>query len=221
MPLGDKTEKKGEYAKIVRIAPNAATSKGFQATLTLPSAKSFNGDSDFINFYCGINGFECGISTGKRIEFYSGGVYKWHWVVAGQTVSGPMDYKDGDQVSILLAIDETQGNKLVFRVNQVQKFITTAAYNASADNRFMIGAAQSAMYSNGNLVAWNLTHNQVTVSAMKYKDTNNVWQTITSANAAYDSYNTPLSVKPADFPPISNYTVTAALGNAMLYAAIK
>lgn len=57
-----------EYVKLVRINTEDSTTKGFQAKIKLPSAKLLPLTYDYINFYCGLGQFKCGISCGNKPE---------------------------------------------------------------------------------------------------------------------------------------------------------
>ena len=208
-----------EYAKFVRVAPTSSSTKGFQVTLKLPSSKALVGQEDYINFYCGLHGLECGISTKNHPDFKVGGALKWRWFVNGTSkATGSPEYSDGSTITLLLAIDESQNNRIVFKVNGVQKFISPESYSAIDNSRLIIAALQ-AVGIKRPLAAWKLTHAQVTASAMKYKTSNNTWQNITNNNAAWDKFNAPTDQ--ATFPAIQNYTVSPNLASSTIYASIK
>lgn len=99
-----------EYAKFAKIYPTTGryTNQGFQARVTLPSSKSLPQGGSYINTYCGMAGFECGVSVKYAPEFKDSrtGTYQWHWFANGPEGlhDGPMcEYRDGDSVHIAAA----------------------------------------------------------------------------------------------------------------------
>lgn len=212
-----------EYAKFVKVLANDTNARGFQTTLKLPSAKTMSHDYDFINFYVGLHGFECGISTKRSSDFYVSGEYKWHWFVNGpEQASGPMEFSEGDTITILLAIDESQSNKIVFKVNGVTKFTSsTSGYSGTDNARLIIGCAQSTGTALP-LAPWGVFHNQVEAAAMKYKNSSAAWVDITSSNAAVTKFRTPGPevVSDANNPDPDYYTKTDII-NSTIYASLK
>ncbi len=210
-----------EYAKVVKVLANVSTARGFQASLTLPNSKTLPHDDDFINFYVGVHGFECGISTAKRPAFYVDGEYKWHWFVNGpESASGSMDFSDGDSVTILLATDQSQSNKIVFKVNGVQEFISDTMGYGGTNNARLIVACLQATGVTLPLASWTVSHSTVTAAAMKYKDSSNNWLNITSSNTLYTNVYWPTNVSEQNIPTPRYYTASGSITNSTITASI-
>lgn len=211
----------GEYAKIVKVYTTVAA-RGFRATVVLPSKKTNNNPGDFINFYCALAGFECGLST-KAPEPL------WGWFV-----NAPGTYKDttlvpqysnGTTKTIALYIGSDEYMR--FDVDGVNKFTSGSKYNTVAGGqpnnsaRFVVGAAQvvnSTSNPNEYTAPWRIYHEQVFVDNMQYLDSGNVWQSINSRNSTYLVKHTPESITP---PSPVNYRATFYLDNSQFYASLK
>ena len=95
-----------EYAKLVKIKTNNLSDKGFKAKIQLPSSKTLTGPYDYINFYCGLESYECGISCKDASGWKENGVLKWRAFANGEsdpTYHGKL-FNDGDIVTISLAV---------------------------------------------------------------------------------------------------------------------
>ena len=118
-----------EYAKLVRVTNGNTTDRGFQAKITLPVYKDLTNKYVYAYFavYCGLGNFECGIST--KSDFIQNDVIKWHWFVHspdGNYDSGNMLYSDSSTVHI--SLEANTNNKIVFKVNGNQAFISTSNF---------------------------------------------------------------------------------------------
>lgn len=203
----------GEYAKFFRVQANTKNAKGFSALITLPCSKSFGHEGDFINFYCGLGPFECGIST-KRNAAFSG---KWHWFANALAASGepvnmlaPVQYKDGEEVEICLMIDETADNKIKFKVNRRTVHTSKFSYSGQANSRLIIACAQATSDGDRPLAPWGIFHKEVTAAQIKYKNGFNTWRGITLKNASCDLWRLPgpEDVPAEEFPEPQLYQVS-------------
>lgn len=189
-----------------------------QATLQLPSAKSFYGHSDFINFYCAFGDFEAGISTNS--DPLDNPNAKWHWFVNGaeKNNTSPWIYNDGDTIHIKLVLNDTT-KKMEFYVNHQLVWTSSKTYSLSNSNaRFVVGCAQQSTGITSPLKEWNLTHNQVTIFDLMYKSTSDSqWKNMSSLNGYTDYFHCPSGVQP--YPTPVDYTFTE-IGNP-IYASIK
>lgn len=211
----------GEYAKGVRQKVNKVT-RGVQATFTVPSAKSFYGDWDFINFYLGLGGFECGVSTKRTAPDGN-----WHWTMNslhGVVKGGEWTIKDGEKVNLKLCLDDVT-NEMLFFVNGVKvyplagdkKVYSTNGFN---DGRFIVASAQQSTGIKDPLAEWKVLHNQVYCEKMIYKDNNKVWQNCSASNIVTELFHNPTNVSP--YPTPVDYTITALNGSpSYFYASLK
>lgn len=203
-----------EYAKFVKVLATGTSNRGFQAKLTLPSSTTMLGGSNYINFYCGVAGWECGISK-------PAGQTNWHWFVNnanGETnpASQPFNYPNGSQVTIKLYLDDTT-NKARFDVNGVNVFESQNTYSGSNDARLIFGACQTTYTTlPPTLPAWQISHTQVKAENMMFKNSSKTWVAVTGTNAAASAFHTPSMTTPA---PV-DYTYTATLGSALITASI-
>lgn len=210
-------DQKVEYAKVVKVLATGSN-RGFQTQLTLPSATTMTDGGSYINFYCGLAGFECGISK-------PGGQTKWHWFVNnanGETnpPSQPFIYSDGSNVTIKLYIDDTT-SKINFAVNGAIVHTSTNTYSSASDARLIIAACSTSWVPTAvpsPLPAWNVWHNQVVGASMKYKNATNAWINVTSSNSTATPSHTPNVTTPV---PV-NYTYDAnSLNLSTIYASLK
>jgi hypothetical protein len=209
-----------EYAKFVRLyAPTADhVGRGMQAQFKLPSTKSLGGEYDYINFYCGIGGYEIGISTARKPLFLSNGVYKWHWFVNTKIIGEnplmeqPVQFSDGDTVTIKILLDPTT-NKLNFYLNGSSSpvYVGTKVYTSLPDCRVVLGASQSSGF-NAPLAAWRIFHDNVTVSNIYYRNTADTW--VPMASGELSAFHKPTQVSDANTPAPLNY-LTSANGSHM------
>ena len=204
-----------EYAKFVRLyAPTTnGAGRGMQAQFKLPSTKSLVGSYDYINFYCGIGGYEIGISTSIKPLFLSGGVYKWHWFVNtsnGDTtvLDQPVQFVEGDTITVKILLDATT-NKLNFFLNgsTTPVYVGSQVYTGTLDNcRIVMGAGQ-ASGTVAPLTAWRIFHDNVTVSNIYYRNASNTWVAMTSGTL--DAFHEPSTVSDANTPAPLNYLTSA------------
>ncbi|WP_342437968.1 hypothetical protein NSS79_01235 [Paenibacillus sp. FSL L8-0436] len=208
-----------EYAKFVRLyAPTEkARGRGMQAQFKLPSTKLLGGEYDYINFYCGIGGYEIGISTARTPLFLSNGVYKWHWFVNTsnddhKVENQPVQFNDGDTVTIKILLDPTT-NKLNFYLNGSSSpiYIGTQVYKFLPDCRIVLGASQSSGFK-APLAAWRVFHDNVTVSNIYYRNTADTW--VSMASGTLTAFHHPEGVSDANTPAPLNY-LTSANGSHM------
>ena len=206
-----------EYAKLVKIKTDNLTDKGFKAKLTLPSSKTLVREWDYINFYVGIGGYECGISCRNQPDWKQNGVLKWRVFANGEggTTYGNL-YADGATVTI--SIEKNAQNKIDFKVNDVvvKAFSTT---NPTIENsaRLIFASSQSTGYT-PPLVAWDVLHDQVRAYEMKYKNSSDTWVAFTTGSKVV-AEEWPLGVATPDG---RKYILDkASIGNAEVYASLK
>ncbi len=174
-----------EYAKLVCVNTGSQANKGFQAVIRLPIYKDLPCEWDYINYYCGLGNFECGVSTANRAEFKQKGELKWHWFTNtpdGQS-SGDTLFADGTTIPICLERDAN--DQVVFQVFGATVYTslkTFKEYN-SQDNpaRLILAASQSSPITDP-LLPWRIRQFQVVASSMKYKDSSGVWQDMVDAS---------------------------------------
>lgn len=212
-----------EYAKFVRLyAPTTNyEGRGFQAKIKLPTTKSLGGSDDYINYYVGIGGYECGVSTARRDKFKDPvtGNYRWHWFVNTsnndkKVDDAPMEFDDGDTVTLKLYLDDNS-NKAVFLVNDVKKYEGSIVYTKLNENRLVFGAYQ-ASGTTLPLTAWRVFQNNVTASNIYYKNTNKTWVPMTSGIPS--RFYKP-DVSSANMPDPDNWT-SSSLSGGILTASI-
>lgn len=174
-----------EYAKLVRIKTDNLTDRGFKAKLKLPSSKTLPRIWDYINFYVGINGYECGISIADRPEFKPNGTWKWRIFANGEGstkngVNSADFFNDGDIVTLSIELNEQ--NKVVFKVNDVvfRSFNNTVT-DVVNSARLVIATNQDTGYT-PPLKQWSVFHDQVRAYEMKYKNSSNNWVAFTMGN---------------------------------------
>ncbi|MNW45878.1 hypothetical protein D3C74_231500 [compost metagenome] len=207
-----------EYAKFAKIHPTTGryTNQGFQARVTLPSSKSLPQGGSYINTYCGMAGFECGVSVKYRADFKDSrtGTYQWHWFVNGpEQDEGPMcEYRDGDSVHIKLV--RLDNKHVEFWVNGARKFTSVNAYGESTyatDDtcaRYIIASEITRWDAlPSSLPKWNLSFSRLQISEMMFKDSHGSWINVNSGNATARLSHTPVQLtapSPADFNGVSN-----------------
>lgn len=183
-------EKSYEYAKFLKIHPDTGryTNLGFQAYVTLPSSKSLPQGGSYINAYCGMAGFECGISVKYRSDFKDSrtGTYQWHWFVNGpEQKDGPMcEYRDGEKVHIkLLRLKEN--DHVQFIVDGDEKFTSAYAYGKNTFKtddtcaRFIIGSEITRWDTlPSSLPPWNLSFSRIEISDMRFKKATGAWKDV-------------------------------------------
>ena len=207
-----------EYAKLVKSKTDNLSDRGFQAKIKLPSSKTLPRVYDYINFYCGIDSYECGLSCKDNSAWKQGGVLKWRVFANGNgaTTYGSTLYADGSTVKISLELDTS--NKVVYKVNDVViKTFATPLNNITNSARLIFGALQYTGYT-PPLKVWDVKHNQVYASEMKYKNSSNNWIAFTNGS----------KVTTEEWPPGvptpdgRKYTVDkASIGSSKLYASLK
>lgn len=206
-----------EYAKLVKIKTNNVSDKGFKAKLQLPSSKTLTGPYDYINFYCGLESYECGISVKDNSDWKENGVLKWRAFANGEggTTYGP---KFSDGATVTISLEKNAQNKMEFRVNDslvktFEKPLTTVQNSA----RLILAAYQATGYT-PPLKPFNVKHNQVRAYEMKYKNSSNNWVAFTSgSNVTTEEW--PLGVGTPD-GKVYNLDKTS-IGNAEVYASLK
>ncbi|MBE7901114.1 hypothetical protein G7L40_27015 (plasmid) [Paenibacillus polymyxa] len=201
-------EKSYEYAKFAKIHPDVGryTNLGFQAYVTLPSSKSLPQGGSYINTYCGMAGFECGISVKYRSDFMDSrtGTYQWHWFANGPEgqIDGPMcEYRDGEKVHIKLV--RLENDHVQFIVDGDEKFTSKHAYGENTFKtddtcaRFIIGS-EITRYPTlpSSLPQWNLSFSRLQISDMRYKKASGAWKDVNSANATARLSHTPVELTP-------------------------
>lgn len=208
-----------EYAKFAKIHPTSGryTNTGFQARVALPSSKSLPQGGSYINTYCGMAGFECGVSVKYAPEFFDSktGTYQWHWFANGPEGqhNGPYNqFRDGDSAHIkLLRLDN---GKVQFIVNGNPEFTSTKTYGESTYRtdetcaRYIIGS-EITRYSTlpSSLPKWNLPFSRLQISEMMFKNSDGSWINVNSGNAVANLAHTPSGVStpaPVDFNGVSN-----------------
>ncbi|AET59437.1 hypothetical protein HPL003_13430 [Paenibacillus terrae HPL-003] len=208
-----------EYAKFAKVHPTSGryTNTGFQARVALPSSKSLPQGGSYINTYCGMAGFECGVSVKYAPDFYDSrtGTYQWHWFANGPEgpFDGPMkQYRDGDSVHIkLVRLDD---GHVQFIVNGTEKFTSAKTYGASSYRtddtcaRYIIGTEITRWDARpSSLPKWNLSFSRLQISEMMFKNAGGSWINVNSGNAVANLAHTPLGVStpsPVDFNGVSN-----------------
>lgn len=202
-----------EYAKFVRLNFLSANSRGCRTVLSLPRNKSMAHDGDFINFYCGLGPFECGIST-KRNPFFS---ERWHWFANALPESGepinmkaPPVFKDGDTIKIALFVDENCGGKIKFLVNGRMVHISRYSYKGQNNARLVLACAQATRSTEHPLAPWGIYHDWVIASQVEYKNAFHVWREISAQKTTVDVFRLPgpKQVPDAACPKPSLYTIT-------------
>lgn len=213
-----------EYAKYVKL-PVTSSAKGFKTDLLLPSSKTTPSGANFINFYVGLGGYECGIST-------RGSESGWHWFVNsnyGDDESGTEgEFSNSESVNISLQILQYSGTiyRMKFYVNGVHKFSGTENLTSSTsytDGRIIIASLENVYsYIPDPLPDFNVRHNQVKTYNTKYKNTAGNWVNVNSGNCTPDIFHNPTGVTT---PSPVDYTGNAAsFGSAsggIYYASIK
>jgi hypothetical protein len=196
-----------EYAKLARVKVQPE-GRGFQARLRLPSELKFTSNTgNFINFYCGMGQYECGISTAV-------GRPGWRWFAncldrpanGGGTFG---EFQNGDYVTVKLSLNDRIG-QVEFWVNGTcchlfpQKWPDETGF---ADCRFIFGALTSP-YVGGTLPPWGSWHGLTLASSMMYKDRSKVWREINKTNATADVFHWPSGVP---CPDPQNYRLDSSM----------
>jgi hypothetical protein len=213
-----------EYAKIVRLT-KSDYNRGIQTTLTLPSYVELTNPENYINFYCGLGNYECGISI-------RAGEPGWHWFVNGP--EGPDggifgEFHNGDVINIKLTLDD-KTNQMVFLVNGDEKARSHRTY-VNQDNARVVLASCTHTYNDDTdpvpsyMPPWDVYHYQVVASNLQYKDANENWHYITSLSQLVDTSSTPRIDHWPEGVPCPNpqdYTVDfSQIGSSRVYASIK
>ena len=209
-----------EYAKIVRIKTGNLSDKGFKTKLTLPSSKTLPRNYDYINFYVGIDGYECGVSCKNLDAWKQNGVLKWRVFANGEGKNDhPADhtlYADGATVAISIELNDQK--KVVFKVNDVVvKTFNNTVTSVGSSARLVFASYQDTGVQEP-LKPWTVFHNQVRAFEMKYKTSANTWVPFTNGN------NVELEEWPIDkkSPDGRKYVVDKTwIGNADIYASLK
>ena len=194
--------------------------KGLRAHLTLPAGKSMAHEGDFINFYCGLGPFECGIST-KQSDFFAGG---WHWFVNAAPESNepvdmkaPVQYQDGDTIDISLMIDSRDQNRIKFMVNGVIVYRSKMSYSGQKNVRLVIACAQATPESDRPLAPWGIFHSPVVATQMQYKNCLNIWRNVNRINSTCTNFRLPGPelVSSKDCPQPEVYSVSPFAKNTI------
>lgn len=209
-----------EYAKLVCVNTGSLKNKGFQAVIRLPIYKELPCEWDYINYYCGLGNFECGVSTANREEFKQKGELRWHWFTNtpdGQTC-GDLLYEDGMTIHICLERDAT--DHVVFQVSNRTVYTSLQTYleYKGQDNpaRLILAASQSSSITDP-LPPWRIKQFQVVASSMKYKDDVGTWQDMVDVSkVTLDHW--PTGIIPP--PPIDYRINTQYICNAIIYALL-
>ncbi|MEK4060937.1 MULTISPECIES: hypothetical protein [Paenibacillus] len=206
-----------EYSKLVRIKNGHLNDKGFKATLTLPANKTLPRQWDYINFYVGINGYECGISCRNQTAWKENGVLKWRVFMNGDgaTTYGNL-YADGATVTI--SIEKNADGLAEFKVNgSTLKVFSKKLDPITNAARLVFASSQDTGYT-PPLDPWSVLHDQVRAYEMKYKDSNGNWVAFTTgSNVSTEEW--PLGVATPDG---KKYIVDKTwIGNADVYASVK
>lgn len=215
-----------EYAKFVRLyAPTSSgAGRGYQARIKLPSSKTLGGDYDYINYYVGMGGYECGISTSRRPEFKDPvtGAYKWRWFannsIGDKKDEGAVEWSDGSTITIKLTLDD-KTNKATFYINDetTPRYTATQVYTGTLTNcRLVLGAAQASGTATP-LSAWRVWQNNVTASNLYYKNSGKTWVSVTtgSPNKFYEP-----AVSSATMPDPDNWTCPSSFTGGTFSASI-
>ncbi|WP_334074125.1 MULTISPECIES: hypothetical protein [Paenibacillus] len=210
-----------EYAKLVRIKTDNLNDRGFKAKIKLPNSKTLPRAYDYINFYVGINGYECGISIADRTEFKPNGAWKWRIFANGEgnTKKGEKSgdfFNDGDIVTLSIELNEQ--NKVVYKVNDaVFRSFDETVTNVVNSARLVIATNQDTGYT-PPLKQWSVFHDQVRAYEMKYKNSSNNWVAFTMGNKV-QTEEWPLGVAT---PDRRKYILDKTwIGNADVYASLK
>ncbi|MBQ0140469.1 MAG: hypothetical protein KBT36_14390 [Kurthia sp.] len=210
---------KDEYAKLVKIKTDNFSDRGFKATLTLPSSKTLTGTFDYINFYCGIESYECGISCKDQNAWKENGVLKWRIFANGENDSTyPVSQLFADGATVTISLEKNAQNLVEFRVNgSLVRTFKTPLTTLTNSARLVFASYQASGYT-PPLKTWGVKHNQVRGYEMKYKNSSNNWVPFTSGNkVATEEW--PLGVATPDGKV---YTVDKTyIGNADVYASLK
>lgn len=164
-----------EYAKIVRVRARTPV-KGIRVALALPRTTTLPNGGDYINFYCGLDNYECGISTANRPEF-SG---RWRWFVHNplewSTFShGTPSYLNGETMDLQLFIDKTRDDRVIFQVNGVTQYVSLWRWSSPLEARFVFAAAQ-ATGARRPLQRWEINHDWASVHDLQLLDELGTWQ---------------------------------------------
>ncbi|MFB5269625.1 hypothetical protein ACE41H_22960 [Paenibacillus enshidis] len=217
-----------EYAKFAKIVPqtNTLTNRGFQGYVTLPSSKSM--PSGYINMYCGVAGFECGVSSAADSRFYdpTTKTYKWHWFVNGPEVKNGEPYtqfKDGERIHLKLVLRDD--GFVEFFVNFKSVFVSQGTYTTSSSTdkaaRFIFGTLQNQYETlPSQLPAWKLSFSKITCDTMMFKGPgkNADWINVTSSNTKAILAHTPTTMTnpaPADINGTTNDLANARYAVSM------
>lgn len=205
-----------EYAKIVRIKTDNLSDRGFRAKITLPNSKTLPRIWDYINFYVGIHGYECGLSCRDQPDWKENGVLKWR-VFANGEGSTTYGNKYTDSSTVAISIELNDQNKVVYKVNDVVvRTFNDPVTKIENSARLVFASYQSTGVD--NLLPWTVFHNQVRAFEMKYKTSSNTWVAFTNGSKI-DVEEWPTN-KPS--PDGKKYVVDKTwIGNADVYASLK
>lgn len=153
-------------------------------------------------------------------------IWRWFantpdWDGVGEPPHGGR-YYDGDTVTILLARDNN--DKVVFRVDGVTVFtLDKSWFNYTATQRRntsrRIIASFQALGVTPPLAPWQVIHNQVYASEMKYKNSSDTWVSMKDANKVKLEHR-PINVDPN--PNLIDYNVDKSyMSSAVVYASLK
>lgn len=223
-----------EYAKIIKwTALNSV--RGMKATVTLPSPASntrVGGDgSGFINFYLGMSlptgsgelSYECGLSTSSGHASRN----EWHWFTNTSDGEGSIggdweQFHADDTINIML---ELNGSQLSYSVNEQRVRTFSKSFSGNLSNGRFIIAACHADYRNKTipnpLPAWDVTHNQVTVSNLQYKNVNNRWISLNSSNSTPPNGTIKWPEGTAHQGTPQNYSLSVQPWSSLMYASLK
>lgn len=206
-----------EYAKLVKIKTVGTSARGFKAKLTLPSSKTLPRQDDYINFYVGLNSYECGVSVKNKADWIQNGVLKWRGFMNGE---GATTYNGSffDGATCTIALELNAQNKVEFRINDVLvRTFTNPVSSIVNPARLIIASYQSTGYT-PPLEPWDVKHDQVRAFEMKYKTSSGTWVPFTDGTqVTHDEW--PVNVSTPDGVKY-NYS-TATIGNAEVYASLK
>ena len=186
-----------EYAKLAKVEVKAR-GRGMQARVRLPDKVKFTSDSgNFINFYCGMGQYECGLSTAV-------GRPGWRWFVnslGGEGNGGGTfgEFQNGEQVTIKLTLNNATG-QTEFWVNGQCKYVFSRRWSEQTgfDNcRFIFGAL-TAQYNGQTLPPWGSWHTLAVANSLMYKDAAKVWRPLERSVATVSAFHWPSGVQCPD-----------------------
>lgn len=212
-----------EYAQICRFKAPFSDVTGIQFKVKIPNSSHLRpGTIDYINFYCGLGPFECGIST--KLTKTSAGIWTQFWNVPGTIEdSGNTVYDKftgGKDVTLkLYIVDRAVPNvhpqadvgKVAFQVNGKVMDVFNAPYAPNSNGGRVILAAQQIANSLPTTDAWRVTHSAAIVSNVMYKR-NAVWYDMTNGEGTCESTGNSKN---------SRYTVSHSSGQNSYTATLK